>query len=106
MSDRISANIPRDTATAVNLRSDLDQLLAQVGQQPRLRRFGHRQHPHEIALVVGEGVELKTYGVCGEGAARQACPFDRALSFLGPLLRRAALIVQGDDATPPIASGW
>src|SRR6478736_5358829 len=43
-------------------------------------------------------MELKPHGVGGEGAARQACPFDRALSFLDPLLRRAALIVKGDDA--------
>jgi hypothetical protein len=35
-------------------------------------------------------MELKTHGVGGEGAARQACPFDRALSFLDPLLRRAS----------------
>jgi hypothetical protein len=46
-------------------------------------------------------MELKTHGVGGEGAARQACPFDRALSFLDPLLRRAALIVEGDDTL-----GW
>ena len=51
--------------------------------------------------VVGEGMELKAHGVGGEGAARQACPFDRALSFLDPLLRRAALIVEGDDTL-----GW
>src|SRR6476620_8206317 len=108
MSDRISENIRHDTATAAiwnviaamadDLRTDLDQLLAQAGQRPRLRRFGHRQRPHEIAQVVGEGMELKPHGVGGEGAARQACPFDRALSFLDPLLRRAALIVKGDDA--------
>jgi len=46
-------------------------------------------------------MELKAHGVGGEGAARQACPFDRALSFLDPLLRRAALIVEGDDTL-----GW
>jgi hypothetical protein len=26
------------------------------------------------------------------------CPLDRALAFLDPLLRRAALVVEGDDA--------
>jgi hypothetical protein len=54
-------------------------------------------------------VELKTHGVGGEGAARQACPFDRALSFLDPLLGRAALIVEGDNAlcrSRQIADDW
>jgi hypothetical protein len=63
MSIRISANICRDTdlshlkrnvaATAHDLGADLDQLLAQAGQRPRLRRLGHRQRPHEMAQVVG-----------------------------------------------------
>jgi hypothetical protein len=103
MSDGISANICHDTATAAiwdviaamvdDLRADLDQLLAQAGQRPRLRRFGHRSIRMKMALVAGEGVELKTH-VGGEGATRQACPFDRPF----PLLRRAALILEGDDA--------
>jgi len=76
-------HLERDVAAmADDLRADLDKLLAQAGQRPRLRRFGHRQPSHEIAQVVGEGVELKTHGVGGEGAARQACPFDRSLPSL------------------------
>ena len=82
-------------------RADLDQLLAQTGQRPRLRRFGHRQRAHKVAEVVGQRVELEADGICGEGAARQPCPLDRALAFLDPLLRRAALVVEGDDAL-----GW
>ena len=91
-------HLERDVATvADDLGADLDQLLAQAGQRPRLRRLRHRQRPHEIAKIVGQRVELEADGVGSEGAARQACPFDRALSFLDPLLRRAPLIVEGDD---------
>jgi hypothetical protein len=43
-----------------DIRGDLDQRLAQAGQRPRLRRHGHRQHPHEIAEIVGQRVELTT----------------------------------------------
>src|SRR6476660_3813508 len=42
-------------------------------------------------------MELKTHGIGGEGAARQPRPFDRALSFLDPLLARATPIVESDD---------
>src|SRR6516225_8950833 len=86
---------------ADDLGTDLDQLLAQAGQRPRLRRLGHRQSSHEIAEVVGERMELKTNGVGGEGTARQPGPFDRALALFDPLLRRAALVVEGHDARWP-----
>jgi hypothetical protein len=56
-------------AVADDLGTDLDQLLPQTGQRPRLRRLGHRECPHEIAKVVGQRVELKTHGVSGEGMA-------------------------------------
>jgi len=46
-------------------------------------------------------MELKAGGVCGEGAARQPRPFDSALTFLDPLLRRSALVVEGVDGL-----GW
>jgi hypothetical protein len=42
-------------------------------------------------------VELETHRVGGEGAARQARPFDRVLAFLDVLLARAAPVVEGDD---------
>ena len=35
-------------AVADDLSADLDQLLAQAGQLPWLRRLGHRQRAHEI----------------------------------------------------------
>ena len=38
---------------ADDLRTDLDQLLAQADQRPRLRCLWHRQCPHEVAEVVG-----------------------------------------------------
>jgi hypothetical protein len=45
-------------AMADDLGADLDQLLPQPGQRPRLRRLRHRQGSHEVAEVVGEGMEL------------------------------------------------
>jgi hypothetical protein len=50
---------------ADDLRADLDQLFAQAGQRPSLRRFGHRQRSHEVAEV-GESRELKTRSVGGD----------------------------------------
>jgi len=46
-------------------------------------------------------VQLKADGIGCEGAARQPGPFDRALAFFDPLLRLAALIVEGNDALGP-----
>src|SRR6516164_418279 len=43
-------------------------------------------------------MELQADGVGGEGATGQPGPFDRALAFLDPLLRRATLVVEADDA--------
>jgi len=48
---------------------DLDQLLAQTGQRPRLRGLWHRQGSHEIAEIVGQRMKLEADGVGGEGAA-------------------------------------
>src|SRR5437763_14379236 len=42
-------------------------------------------------------MELKANGVGGQGTARQPSPFDRALALFDPLLRRAALVVEGHD---------
>ena len=46
-------------------------------------------------------MELETHGVGGEGTAGQPRPFDRVLALFDPLLCRAALVVEGDDAL-----GW
>jgi hypothetical protein len=54
---------------ADHLGADLDQLLSQAGQRPRLRGLRHRQRPQEIAEIVGQRVELKADGVGGEGTA-------------------------------------
>ena len=46
--------------------------------------------------VLGNGISRTA---CGAGSrTSQPCPLDRTLAFLDPLLRRAALVVKGDDA--------
>src|ERR1044071_2556995 len=52
---------------------------------------------HKVPEIIGQRMELKTHGIGGEGTARQPRPFDRALSFLDPLLARAAPVIKGDD---------
>ncbi len=56
-------------AVADHLGADLDQLLPQTRQGPRLRSRGHRQGPHEVAEVVGQRMELKANRVGSEGTA-------------------------------------
>jgi len=101
ISDRMSANylsrhrdlghLEDDVApVADNLAADLDWLLAQAGQGPSLRRLGHCQRPHEVAKVVGEGMELEADRIGREGAARQPRPFDRVLALFDAMLCRAA----------------
>jgi hypothetical protein len=85
-------------AMADDLRTDLDQLLAQAGQRPRFCGLRHRQRPHEVAEIVGKSMELKSNRVGSESAARQPGPLDRVLAFLDVLLARAALVIEGDDA--------
>ena len=82
---------PRRTTGA-----DLDQLF-KAGQRPRLRRFGHRQRAHKVTEIVGQCVELEADGVGGEGPARPPRPLDCTLGLLDPLLRCAALVVEGDN---------
>src|SRR6516165_7540544 len=43
-------------------------------------------------------MKLEPHRVGGERSARQSRPFDRALAFLDPLLARAALVVESNDA--------
>src|SRR5262245_35520897 len=43
-------------------------------------------------------MKLQAHRVGGERPARQPRPLDRTLAFLDPLLSRAALVVEGDDA--------
>ena len=57
-------------------------VLTHAGQGPRLRCLLQRQRSHEIAEVISESIELEVDGVRGKRAARQPCPFDRALVFL------------------------
>ena len=67
---RYLSHLERDVApVADDLRADLDQLLAQTGQRPRLRGLRHRQRPHEVREIVRQRMELKAYPVGGEGAA-------------------------------------
>jgi len=88
-------------AVTDDLGADLDQLLPQAGQRPRLRGLRHRQRPHEVAQVVGKSMKLKADGIPGEGATRQAGPFDRALALLDVLLASGQVVVEGDDARSP-----
>ncbi len=84
-------------AVAYELGADLDQLLLQAGQRPVLDRLGRRQRAQDVAEVVGQRVKLEPDGVGGERPARQPRPVDRILALFDPLLRRAALIVEGDN---------
>src|SRR5262249_43466370 len=54
--------------------------------------------PQEIAEIVGERMKLEPHGVGRERPARQPRPLDRALALLDPLLARAALVVESNDA--------
>jgi len=83
-------------AVADDLRTDFDQLLAQAGQRPRLRRVRHRQRAHEVAEVVGQHMEPQADGIGSEGTARQPSPLDRTLSLFDSLLCCAAPVVEGD----------
>src|SRR5215204_2004460 len=82
---------------ADDLRTDLDQLLLEAGQRPRLRRLRHRQCAHEVPNVIGQRMKLKTHGIGGESPAGQPRPFDRVLALFDVLLARPALVVEGDD---------
>src|SRR5271166_2954045 len=63
-------HLKRDVAAvADHLGGDLDQLFPQAGQRPWLRRLGHRQRSHEIAEIVGQGMELKANRVGSERTA-------------------------------------
>ena len=57
-------------------------------------RLWQGERAQEIAQVVGERVQLKTYLVVGEAVAGKPCLVDGVLAFLDVLLRRAALIVK------------
>jgi len=54
---------------AHDLGADLDQLLAQAGQRPRLRVLGIAERPHEVAEILRPRMELEANRVGGEGAA-------------------------------------
>ncbi len=77
-------------AVAHDLGADLDQLLAQGGQRPMFHRLGQGQRPEEVADIVGQGMQLKTYLVVAEAMAGKPGPVDRVLALLDVLLRRAA----------------
>ena len=85
-------------AMAHDLGADLHEFFPQAGQRPLFYRLRQSQRPHEVTEIVGQRMQLKPDGVGGEGAARQPRPLRSVLSFLDPLLRRAAPVVEGDDA--------
>src|SRR5262249_32633090 len=85
-------------AMADDLGADLDQLLLQARQRPVFDRLWRRQRAQKVAEIVSERMKLQAHRVGGERPARQPRPLDRTLAFLDPLLSRAALVVEGDDA--------
>jgi hypothetical protein len=62
----------RIAAVAHDLGADLDQLLAQAGRRPRLRRLRHRQRPHEIAEIVGHQASVALLAPASPLAARMS----------------------------------
>ncbi len=60
-----------------------------------LHLVGQDQSPHKVGEVVSQGVKLEPSLVVAKLAARQPRPLDGVLAFLDPLLRGAALIVEG-----------
>ncbi len=58
-----------------------------------------RQRAQEVAEVISEHMELKPNRIVAEAVARKPGSVDRVFAFLDPLLRRAALIVEGDGLT-------
>jgi hypothetical protein len=54
---------------AYDLCANLDQLLAQTGQRPWLRRFGIASVRMMLPKLIGQRMELKTHGICGERTA-------------------------------------
>ena len=69
-----------------------------------LDRLRQSQGAHEVGEIVGQRMKVKSNLVVAEPPARQSGPHNRVLAFLDVLLRRAALIVDGDHA--PGRSGW
>jgi hypothetical protein len=85
-------------ATVTNdLGADLHQLLPQCRQRPMLHLFGQSQSSHEVGEIIRQRVKLQPDLVVAELAPRQTGPLDGVLAFLDPLLRRAPLIVEGDN---------
>jgi hypothetical protein len=62
-----------------------------------LHILGQGQRPHEVGEIIRQGVKLEPGLVVAELAARQPGPLDDVLAFFDPLLRRAPVIVEGDE---------
>jgi hypothetical protein len=85
-------------AMSNDLGADLDQLLPDGGQRPMLHLVRQPQGPHEVGEIVSKRMKLEPDRVVVELAARQPRQFDRRLTLLDPLFRRAALVVERHDA--------
>src|SRR3954464_14493229 len=81
-----------------HLRADLHDLLAKRGQRPALDLIGQGEGAEEVGQVVRQRMKLEPDRVGLHGAARQACPLRGILALSDPLLRCAALIVEGHHA--------
>ena len=81
-------------AVVHDLRANLDQLPPQRGQRPMFYRLGQGERAQEVANVVGQGKQLKTYLVVAEAVVRKPRPGERFLAFLDPLFGGVALILE------------
>ncbi len=81
----------------------LEEPLLQNRQGPTPDRQRQGQSAQQIAEVVGDDPEEQSHLVSPEPMTGEARPMGRGFTFLDPLLRRRALVVEADDG--PVCSG-
>jgi len=84
-----------------NLRTDLDQLLAQGGQCPVLDLAGQSQSPQEVSEVVGQREQLQPDFIGPKIMAGQPRPGQGDLAFLDLLFGGSPLVVEIDYPLVP-----
>jgi hypothetical protein len=84
-----------------NLRTDLDQFLAQSGQCPMLDLARQSQRSQKFSQIVGEGEQLQPDFIGPEFVAGQPRPGQSDLAFLDSLLGCSPLVVEIDHPLVP-----